>query len=97
MENPDRLNEADEGVREMSVFNNGRSQAVRIPKEMAFQGKKVLMKREGNRLIIEEKETTGRATKLRALIDQMRARGPIEDEWPDMSDKDLLEPDEIKF
>ena len=34
------------------LFMNGRSQAVRIPKEFRFEGKEVLIRREGNRIIL---------------------------------------------
>lgn len=36
------------------IFQNGRSQAVRIPKEFAFEGVRELwVRRDGNRLILE--------------------------------------------
>ena len=36
------------------LFINGRSQAVRIPKELAFQGvNEVAIRKEGNKLILE--------------------------------------------
>lgn len=40
-------------VRHVRLFKNGRSQAVRIPRDFELQGDEVLMHREGNRLIIE--------------------------------------------
>ena len=35
------------------VFWTGRSQAVRLPKEFRFDGESVLIRREGNRVILE--------------------------------------------
>lgn len=35
------------------LFKNGSNQAVRIPKEMAFDSEEVRLHREGNKLIIE--------------------------------------------
>ena len=41
------------------LFINGRSQAVRIPKSMAFEGvNEVTLRKEGNRLIIEPARKT---------------------------------------
>lgn len=36
-----------------SVFWTGRSQAVRLPKEFRFEGDRVLVRREGNAVILE--------------------------------------------
>ncbi len=36
-----------------SVFWTGRSQAVRLPKEFRFRGETVLVRREGNAVILE--------------------------------------------
>jgi antitoxin VapB len=35
------------------VFWNGRSQAIRLPKEFRFEGSEVRIRREGNRVILE--------------------------------------------
>ena len=37
------------------LFQNGRSQAVRLPKEFRFKGKEVYIHREGARVILSEK------------------------------------------
>jgi antitoxin VapB len=39
--------------RHVKVFENGRNQAVRIRREFAFPGEDAIMRKEGNRLIIE--------------------------------------------
>ncbi|MCP4751818.1 MAG: antitoxin [Proteobacteria bacterium] len=36
------------------LFKNGRSQALRIPKEFRFKGDEVFIFREGNRVVISE-------------------------------------------
>lgn len=36
-----------------SIFWTGRSQAVRLPKEFRFEGETVLVRREGNAVILE--------------------------------------------
>ena len=39
--------------RHVKIFRNGRNQAVRIPREFEFPGEEAIMRKEGNRLIIE--------------------------------------------
>jgi antitoxin VapB len=39
-------------VRHASLFRNGRNQAVRIPREFEMNGTEVLMRKEGDRLIL---------------------------------------------
>lgn len=39
--------------RHVKVFKNGRNQAVRIPREFAFPGEEAILRKEGNRLIID--------------------------------------------
>lgn len=38
------------------LFRNGRSQAVRLPKEFRFAGEEVVVRRSGKRVILEPKE-----------------------------------------
>ncbi len=42
----------DVGLRRASLFMNGRSQAVRLPKEFRFEGTHVYARKEGNRVIL---------------------------------------------
>jgi antitoxin VapB len=39
--------------RHVKVFKNGRNRAVRIPREFEFAGDEAIMRKEGNRLILE--------------------------------------------
>jgi antitoxin VapB len=39
--------------REVSLFRNGRNQAIRIPREFELEGNKATIKKVGNQLIIE--------------------------------------------
>ena len=39
--------------RHVKVFRNGRNKAVRIPREFEFPGEEAIMRKEGDRLIIE--------------------------------------------
>ena len=40
------------GIKKASLFMNGRSQAVRLPKEFRFEGTHVYARKEGNRVIL---------------------------------------------
>ncbi len=40
------------------LFKNGRSQAVRLPKEFRMPGKEVRVYKEGSRVVLEPMETT---------------------------------------
>ncbi len=39
------------------LFKNGRSQAVRLPKEFRFEGEEVYVRREGRSVVLTPKET----------------------------------------
>lgn len=71
--------------RHVRVFRNGRSRAVRIPKEFEFPGDEVIMRKEGDRLVMEPVED--RSARLRELLEEWRKEGPIDDEeWPEIED-----------
>jgi len=40
------------------LFKNGRSQAVRLPKEFRFKGTEVKIRKEGNKVVLEPLETS---------------------------------------
>jgi antitoxin VapB len=41
------------GERRVKLFKNGRNQAVRIPREFELPGEDAIMRKDGNRLVIE--------------------------------------------
>lgn len=41
------------GERHVSLFRNGRNQAIRIPREFELEGTEAIIRKEGERLIIE--------------------------------------------
>ena len=85
--------------RTVSLFRNGANQAVRIPKEFELPGSQAVMRREGNRLIIEAvevKHPRGSAGALLAALQALRQLGPIDEEFPDV-DEGLLPLDDIDF
>ena len=64
--------------RHVRIFKNGRSRAIRIPKEFDFPGDEAIIRKEGERIVIEPIED--RVAKLRALLARWRSEGPIDDD-----------------
>jgi antitoxin VapB len=65
--------------RSVKLFKNGRSQAVRIPREFELPGKEAIMRKEDGKLIIEP-------MKPRSLLALLATLAPIEDEFPPIED-----------
>lgn len=88
----------DTGARHVRLFKNGANQAVRIPKEFELPGKDAIMRREGNRLIIEvpEKPARGTVAALVAALDSMKGWEPVLEEFPDV-DAGMLPLDDIEL
>ncbi len=83
--------------RTVSLFRNGANQAVRIPKEFELPGNQAVMRREGNRLIIEAvppKAARGTVAALAEALQALRHLGPIDEEFPDV-DAGMLPLDDI--
>ena len=92
VETPDDAKE-----RHVRLFRNGANQAVRIPKEFELPGKDAIMRREGNRLVIEAVEPKyprGSPAALLAALNDLAKLGPIDEEFPDV-DAGLLPLDDI--
>jgi antitoxin VapB len=68
-------------AREAKLFRNNKSQAVRIPADFEFPGDRVLIHREGERLIIEPV----RRKNLLEVLAQLEPLGP-EDQFPEIDD-----------
>ena len=86
------LHDSNSRKRSAKLFRNGRSQAVRLPKEFEFEGKEVLISRiEDGKLVIEAKP------KLLSTLDWLKENGPIEDFPTDPGDDGLLPLDDVKF
>ena len=58
--------------RQVRLFRNGRNQAVRIPREFELPGDNAIMRREGNRLVIEP-------VRKRTLIEFLDSLEPIDE------------------
>ncbi|MYM88391.1 AbrB/MazE/SpoVT family DNA-binding domain-containing protein [Rugamonas sp. FT82W] len=71
--------------KEVKLFRNNRSQAVRIPVEFELPGDRVLIYREGSRLIIEP---VTKPTSIVELLAEWRKEAPLgpEDQFPAIDD-----------
>jgi antitoxin VapB len=65
--------------RYVKLFKNGRNQAVRIPREFELPGEDAIMRKEGDRLIIEPAPPTSLLALLAALT-------PLDDDFPAIAD-----------
>jgi len=62
--------------RRVRLFRNGRNQAVRIPVEFELPGNEALIRREGDRLVIEP-------LRKRTLLEVLATLAPLEEGLPD--------------
>jgi antitoxin VapB len=72
--------------RHVKVFKNGRNRAVRIPREFEFPGEDAVMRKEGDRLIIEPAPPKSLLSVLANLSRLDENFAPILDEPPDRVD-----------
>ncbi len=61
--------------RHVKLFKNGRNQAVRIPREMELPGEDAVIRKEGNRLIIEP-------IPPKSLLALLATLSPLDEEFP---------------
>ena len=66
-------------ARRVKLFTNGRNQAVRIPREFELPGEDAVMRKEGERLIIEPAQP-------RSLLALHATLAPIEEDFPEIPD-----------
>ena len=69
--------------RRVKLFKNGRNQAVRIPREFELPGEDAIMRKDGNRLIIEAVPPKSLLALLAVLPDLEEDFAPIADAPPD--------------
>ena len=65
--------------RRVSLFRNGRDQAVRIPKDMELPGDEAVLRKEGDRLILEPVHPA-------SLLALLKTLSPIEEGLADIED-----------
>ena len=66
--------------RHVRLFKNGRNQAVRIPREFELPGDTAVMRKEGERLIIEPAPP-------RSLLAVLAALKPLDEDFPPIRDR----------
>jgi antitoxin VapB len=66
--------------RHVSLFRNGRNQAVRIPREFELEGTEAIMRKEGTQLIIEPIAPRHR------LLALLSGWDPLEEALPEIAD-----------
>ncbi|MGH8871257.1 MAG: antitoxin [Acidimicrobiia bacterium] len=76
--------------RRAKVFRNGRSQAVRLPKEFRFDGDEVLIRREGEAVILEPIPRRTWPNQYWKKIDELREG--LEFDFPEPLGGTLLDP-----
>lgn len=65
--------------RHAALFRNGRNQAVRIPREFEMQGTGVLIRKEGDRLILSP-------IRKNRLLDLLASWAPLDEGLPEVED-----------
>ncbi|MFY9675111.1 MAG: hypothetical protein WCB53_04115 [Terriglobales bacterium] len=68
--------------RHVKVFINGRNKAVRIPREFEFPGDEAVMRKEGDRLVIEPIPT-------KSLLGLLAKLAPLPEDFPPIPDLPL--------
>ena len=75
--------------RHARLFRNGRNQAIRIPREFEFVGDEVLIRKEGNTLVIVPVQKS-------SLLAMLAGMDPLDVDFPDV-DEGLLPVGEVDF
>ena len=65
--------------RRVRLFKNGRNQAVRIPRGFELPGKNAVMRKEGEKLIVE-------AVPSKSLLAVLATLTPLDEEFPEVFD-----------
>lgn len=65
--------------RRVRLFRNGRNQAVRIPRGFELPGKDAVMRKEGERLIVEPAPP-------KSLLEVLAGLAPLEEALPEIAD-----------
>ena len=73
--------------RHVSLFRNGRSQAIRIPRDFELEGTEAIIRKEGDKLIIEP-------VKKKSLKELLSLLPTLDEDFPAVADP-VVEPDDI--
>lgn len=75
--------------RHVRLFRNGRNQALRIPREFEIQGEEAVIRKEGDRLIVEPVRR-GKLLAILATLEPLEEDFPSVDDNPQTLDEELL-------
>ncbi len=67
--------------RRVRLFRNGRNQAVRIPRGFELPGKNAVIRKEGDKLIVEP-------VTPKSLLEVLASLAPLDEEFPEIPDTD---------
>lgn len=70
--------------RVVRLFRNGRNQALRIPRDLELPGSEALLRKEGNRLVIEP-------VRRSSLLELAASWEPLGEEFPEIEDLEPLD------
>jgi len=70
--------------RKVRLFRNGRNQALRIPRDLELPGSEALLRKEGERLIVEP-------VPRRSLLELLSTWDPLDEELPEIDDLEPIE------
>jgi antitoxin VapB len=73
--------------RHVRLFKNGRNQAVRIPREFELPAEEAILRKEGDRLIIEP-------VPPKSLLKVLSSLAPLDEDFPPIPD---LPPEPVDF
>jgi antitoxin VapB len=76
--------------RRVSLFKNGRNQAVRIPVEFELPGTEAIMRKDGDKLTIEPVQSKSN------LLEWLATLEPWDEDFPDV-DEGLLPADDVEI
>ncbi|WP_136661717.1 AbrB/MazE/SpoVT family DNA-binding domain-containing protein [Nitratireductor sp. XY-223] len=66
-------------TRTVRLFRNNRNQAVRIPKDLELPGDEAILRKDGDRLILEPASTA-------SLLGLLKTLKPLKEDMPDIDD-----------
>jgi len=73
--------------RHIRLFRNGRNQALRIPREFEIEGNEAIIRKEGNRLIVEP------VNMKNSLVELLKTLTSIDEPFPEIDDPPIQDED----
>jgi antitoxin VapB len=80
---------AETTVKRAKLFKNGRSQAVRLPKEFRFEGTEVRIRRSGKCVVLEPLGLERGESNWDSVRREMEKLGPVNAEFAAMVDEEM--------